>query len=58
MNLARLNFVAPMLFVKFSILVTIIFSLTLAKPAAIAAHKGAQKICAAIMKADDCIKHC
>ena len=58
MNVSRLNVVAPMLFVKFSILVTIIISLTLAKPAAIAAHKGVQKICASIMTAADCAKHC
>lgn len=54
----KLNFIGPMLFFKFSILVAIVFSLTMAKPMAIAAHSGTQKICAYIMDADDCAKHC
>lgn len=58
MNSIKLNFVGPMLFLKFSILAITIFSLTLAKPAASAAHLGAQKICSFVMKADDCAKHC
>lgn len=54
----KLNFIGPMLFFKFSILVAIVFSLTMVKPMAIAAHSGTQKICAYIMDADDCAKHC
>ena len=52
----KLNIIGPMLFFKFSILMAIVFSLTIAKPMTIAAHNGAQKICAVIM--DDCSKRC
>lgn len=58
MNSNKLTFVGPMLFAKFSILAVIIVSLTLAKPVAIAAHKGAQKICSFVMPAGECVKHC
>ncbi|MBT0663067.1 hypothetical protein KI809_02035 [Geobacter pelophilus] len=58
MNMTKLNFVGPMLFVKFTILAVTVFSLTLAKPAASAAHLGAQKICSLVMTADECAKHC
>ena len=58
MNMNKLTFIGPMLFLKFSILMAIIVSLTIVKPAAIAAHKGTQKICSFIMKADECGKHC
>lgn len=58
MKSGKLVFVGPMLFAKFSILVVIIASLTLAKPVAIAAHKGAQKICSFVMPAGECAKHC
>lgn len=54
----KLNFIGPMLFFKFSILMAIVFSLTMVKPMAIAAHNGTQKICTFIMDADDCAKHC
>jgi len=58
MNVNKLNFVGPMLFVKFTILAVTIFSLTLAKPVAGAAHLGAQKICSFVMSTDECSKHC
>ncbi len=58
MNMTKLNFIGPMLFVKFTILTITVFSLTLAKPAASAAHLGAQKICSFVMTADECAKHC
>jgi hypothetical protein len=58
MNSNKLKFIGPMLFLKFSILVAIIVSLTIVKPMAIAAHTGAQKACSFVMKADECVKHC
>lgn len=45
MNTNKLSFVGPILFLKFSILMAIIVSLTVVRPVAIAAHKGAQKVC-------------
>jgi hypothetical protein len=54
----KLNFIGPMLFFKFSILMAIVFSLTMVKPMAIAAHNGTQKICSFIMDTDECAKHC
>lgn len=54
----KLNFIGPMLFFKFSILMVIVFSLTMVKPMAIAAHNITQKICTYIMNIDDCAKHC
>jgi hypothetical protein len=54
----KLKLIGPMLFLKFSILMAIIVSLTLVKPVAIAAHNGSQKICSLIMDRDDCAKHC
>lgn len=54
----KLKFVGPMLFLKFSILMAIIVSLTIVKPMVIAAHAGAQKVCSFVMKADECVKHC
>jgi hypothetical protein len=54
----KLKIIGPMLFFKFTILMAIVFSLTLVKPMAIAAHNGTQKICSYIMDADDCAKHC
>lgn len=58
MNSNKLNFVGPMLFLKFSILMAIIVSLTIVKPMAMAAHNGAQKVCSFVMNPDDCAKHC
>ena len=57
-DINKLTFLGPMLFLKFSILMVIIFSLTMAKPMAFAAHKGTQKICSIVMNAEDCLKHC
>lgn len=54
----KLKFIGPMMFFKFTILMAIVFSLTMVKPMAIAAHSGTQKICSYIMTADDCAKHC
>lgn len=54
----KLKFIGPMLFFKFTILMAIVFSLTMVKPMAIAAHNGTQKFCSYIMDADDCAKHC
>ena len=58
MSRNKLTFIGPMLFVKFSILMAIVITLTMAKPAISAAHSSAQKICSYIMKSDDCAKHC
>lgn len=58
MKTNNFTFLGPMLFLKFSILMAIIVSLTMVKPMAIAAHKGTQKICSFIMTPDDCAKHC
>ena len=58
MNVNKLNYIGPMLFLKFSILMLIIVSLTIVKPAAIAAHKSTQKICSFVMTLDECAKHC
>lgn len=58
MNAFKLKVIGPMLFLKFTILMAIVFSLTIAKPMAYAAHKGTQKICSVVMNADDCVKHC
>jgi len=58
MNTKKLNFVGLVLLLKFSILMTIIVSLTIVKPMAMAAHNGAQKVCSLVMKADECVKHC
>lgn len=58
MTHAKFNFIGSMLFLKFSILMLIIVSLTIVKPAASAVHQGAQKICSVVMSADDCTKHC
>lgn len=58
MNLNKLTFIGPMLFVKFSILMAVIISLTIVKPMASAAHSGAQKVCWFVMEPDDCAKHC
>ncbi len=44
--------------IKLFMLSFIVLSLTLAKPAAMAAHQGAQKICSVIMQTEDCGKHC
>lgn len=54
----KLKFIGPMMFFKFTILMAIVFSLTMVKPMAIAAHNGTQKICSYIMAPDDCAKHC
>jgi len=58
MHLNKLNFVGPVLFLKFSLLMAIIVSLTVAKPMAMAAHKGSQKICSLVMNVEECAKHC
>ena len=50
--------VEKMLGLKLLILSTVVLSLTLAKPAAMAAHQGTQKICSFIMHTEDCSKHC
>lgn len=54
----KLKIIGPLLFLKFSILMAIIVSLTIVKPMAIAAHNGTQKICSFIMDRDDCTEHC
>ncbi len=43
MDSNKLKFVGQMLFLKFSILMAIIVSLTIVKPMAMAAHNGAKK---------------
>jgi len=58
METPKINFVGSMLFLKFSILMIIIVSLTIVKPAASLAHKGAQKICSSVMLTAECVKHC
>lgn len=58
MTQSKLNFIGSMFFLKFSVLMLIVLSLTVAKPTAIAAHKATQKICSVVMQADECIKHC
>ena len=58
MDSKKLKFVGPMLFLKFSILMAIIVSVTIVKPMAIAAHVGAQKACSFVMKSDECVKRC
>lgn len=50
--------VEKMLGLKLFLLSFIVLSLTLAKPAAIVAHQGMQKICSFIMQNEDCSKHC
>ena len=50
--------VEKMLGLKLLMLSAIVLSLTLAKPAAIVAHQGTQKICSFIMQPEDCSKHC
>lgn len=50
--------VEKMLGLKLLILSALVLSLTLAKPAAIVAHQGTQKICSFIMHTEDCGKHC
>lgn len=50
--------VEKMLGLKLLILSALVLSLTLAKPAAIVAHQGTQKICSFIMQTEDCGKHC
>ncbi len=47
-----------MLGLKMLILSFTVLSLTLARPAAIVAYQGAQKICSFIMQTEDCSKHC
>lgn len=49
--------VEKMLGLKLLMLSFIVLSLTLAKPSAIVAHQGTQKLCSFIMKTD-CSKHC
>ena len=58
MDSNKLKFIGPLLFLKFSILMVIIVSLTMVKPMAIAAHQGTQKICSFVMQVDECAKHC
>jgi len=58
MDSNELTFVGQMLFLKFSILMAILVSLTIVKPMAMAAHNGAKKACSLVMKADGCVKHC
>lgn len=50
--------VEKMLGLKLLILSIIVLSLTLAKPTAIIAHQGTQKICSFIMQTEECSKHC
>ncbi|TWJ19728.1 hypothetical protein JN12_01529 [Geobacter argillaceus] len=52
------KFVEKLLGLKLLILSVIVLSLTLAKPAAILAHQGTQRICSFIMQTEDCGKHC
>lgn len=57
MQINKLPFVGPMLFLKFSILMAIVLSLTVVKPMAMAAHNVSKKACSFIMKTD-CSQHC
>lgn len=50
--------VEKMLGLKLFLLSAVVLSLTLAKPAAIVAHQGTQKICSFIMQTEECGKHC
>jgi len=50
--------VEKMIGLKLLLLSFIVLSLTLAKPAAIAAHQGTQKICSFLMQTEECGKHC
>ncbi len=50
--------VEKMLGLKLLVLSAVVLSLALAKPAAIVAHQGTQKICSFIMHTEDCRKHC
>lgn len=54
----KFDLLGKLLFLKFLVLSAVVLSLTLARPAAIAAHQGTQKICSFIMQTDDCSKHC
>jgi len=58
MDSNKLKLLGIMLFLKFSILIAIIVSLTIVKPMAMAAHNDAKKVCSLVMKADECVKHC
>jgi len=58
MHMDKLTLIGPMLFLKFSILMVIVVSLTMVKPVAIAAHKSTQKICSLVMQDAECAKHC
>ncbi len=52
------NGVERILGFKLLVLTTVVISLTLARPAALTAHKGAQKLCSFVMQTEDCGKHC
>lgn len=58
MDSTKLESAGHLLFLKFSILMAIIVSLTIVKPMAMAAHNGAMKVCSSVMKADECVIHC
>jgi hypothetical protein len=58
MQMNNLTLIGPMLFLKFSILMVLVVSLTIVKPMAIAAHKSTQKICSLVMHDAECAKHC
>jgi hypothetical protein len=58
MNTDKLKVLGPMLFLKFSLLMAVVLSLTVVKPIAYAAHSGTQKICSIVMDSNDCTKHC
>lgn len=47
-----------MLGLKLLVLSMVVLSLTLAKPAAMAAHQGTQRICSFLMPKAECSKHC
>lgn len=50
--------VERMVGIKVLVLTLVVFTLTLAKPAASMAHVGAQKVCSLVMQSGDCAKHC
>jgi len=58
MHMDKLTLIGPILFLKFSILMVIVVSVTMVKPLAIAAHKSTQKICSLVMQDAECAKHC
>jgi len=52
------NTIQRIFFWKFFLLSAVALTLTVGKPAVSAAHKGTQQICALVMDAGECSKHC